>query len=62
MLGGKAIGFVGGELQMEAKLDNELGMVEQKAAELTAKEKAFTETHEKSFEVGTLRMSRASTR
>jgi hypothetical protein len=49
-------------LQLEAQLNDEQGMLEQKAAQVTGEEQAFTDAHEKGFEVGAFRMSRPSPR
>ncbi len=47
--------------EMEAELDDEQGMLEQEAAQLAGVGEAFVLTKEEGFEVGALRMSRAST-
>jgi len=57
----KAIRAAWIKYEMEAELDDEQGMLEQEAAQLAGVGEAFVLTKEESFDVGALRMSRAST-
>ena len=58
----KAIVQSGIKHQMEAEVDDEQGMVEQKASQLTRVDEAFANADEERFEVGGLGMSRSATR
>src|SRR5260370_37512708 len=57
-----SIGSRGIQMQMEAQFDDEQGMSEQKAAQLTGVNQALTKADEKGFEVGALGMRRSPTR
>jgi hypothetical protein len=57
----KAIGGVGIEFQMKAQLDDQQGMLEQKATQLARVAHPFSNANEKGFEIGACGMGRPST-
>jgi hypothetical protein len=58
----EAIGSAGSQVQMKAQLDNESGMLEQKATKLTGVEETFADAHHKGFEIGAFGMGWSATR
>src|SRR5579859_595164 len=58
----KAIESTRIQFEVKAQFDNEEGMLEQEAAELTGVDQTFTDTHQKGFDVGDFGMAWSPTR